>query len=203
MPLTAEAAAGLWAGQRVLLSGVVFTARDAAHRRMIELLEAGEEPPFPLRDQVIYYTGPSPARPGAVIGSAGPTTATRMDAFTIPLLERGLRGTIGKGYRSAEVREAMRTHGAVYFAAVGGAAALLARRIVEAEVIAYPDLGTEAVRRLLVDDFPVVVANDTAGGDIFELQRGAPPTAPGENRPPNMDLGAPGDESPPPADGAP
>jgi fumarate hydratase subunit beta len=172
-PLDERTARGLRAGDRVLLSGVVYTARDAAHRRLLDALEAGAEPPIPLDGQVLYYVGPSPAPPGEVIGSAGPTTASRMDAFTPPLLARGLRGMIGKGRRSAEVREALAAHGAVYFAAVGGAAALIARHIVRADLVAYPDLGTEAIRRLEVDDLPLMVANDAHGGDLFELGRAA------------------------------
>jgi fumarate hydratase subunit beta len=172
-PFDEGTARGLRAGERVLLSGVVYTARDAAHRRLLDALEAGAEPPIPLDGQVLYYVGPAPAPPGEVIGSAGPTTASRMDAFTPPLLARGLRGMIGKGRRSAEVRDALAAHGAVYFAAVGGAAALIARHIVRADLVAYPDLGTEAIRRLEVEDLPLVVANDAHGGDLFELGRAA------------------------------
>jgi fumarate hydratase subunit beta len=172
-PFDEGTARRLRAGERVLLSGVVYTARDAAHRRLLDALEAGAEPPIPLDGQVLYYVGPAPAPPGEVIGSAGPTTASRMDAFTPPLLARGLRGMIGKGRRSAEVRDALAAHGAVYFAAVGGAAALIARHIVRADLVAYPDLGTEAIRRLEVEDLPLVVANDAHGGDLFELGRAA------------------------------
>jgi len=172
-PLTDEAVRRLRAGDRVLLSGVVYTARDAAHKRMAEALAAGQALPIPLEGQVIYYVGPSPARPGETIGSAGPTTSTRMDPYTPALLARGLRATIGKGYRSALVRQAMVAHGAVYFVAVGGAAALVARRVRQVELVAYPDLGAEAIRRLRVEDFPVVVGNDTLGGDLFEAGRAA------------------------------
>lgn len=170
-PLSAEALRGLRAGQRVRLSGVLYTARDAAHRRLAAALEAGEDLPLPLEGQVLYYVGPAPARPGAVIGPAGPTTACRMDAYTIPLLERGLRATIGKGSRGSEVREALARFGAVYLVAVGGAAALAARCIRASEVVAYPDLGTEAVHRLVVEEMPLVVGNDAHGGDLFEQGR--------------------------------
>jgi fumarate hydratase subunit beta len=172
-PLDERTARGLRAGDRVLLSGVVYTARDAAHRRLLDALEAGAEPPIPLDGQVLYYVGPSPAPPGEVIGSAGPTTASRMDPFTPALLARGLRATIGKGRRSPEVREALAAHGAVYLAAVGGAAALVARHVVRAELVAYADLGTEAIRRLEVRDLPLMVANDAHGGDLFEIGRAA------------------------------
>lgn len=170
-PLSAEAVRGLRAGQRVRLSGVLYTARDAAHRRLVAALQAGEELPLPLEDQVLYYVGPAPARPGAVIGPAGPTTASRMDPYTIPLLERGLRATIGKGNRGPEVREALARLGAVYLVAVGGAAALATRCIRASEVVAYPDLGTEAVHRLVVEEMPLVVGNDVHGGDLFEQGR--------------------------------
>jgi fumarate hydratase subunit beta len=153
----------------VLLSGVVFTARDAAHQRLAQALAAGEPLPIPLEGQVIYYVGPAPARPGEVIGPAGPTTAGRMDVFTPALLAHGLRGMIGKGKRSAAVRQAIVEHGAVYFVMVGGAAALIAGHIREAVPIAYADLGTEAVFRLVVEALPMVVANDALGADLFEL----------------------------------
>lgn len=170
-PLSPAVARELRAGQRVLLSGTVYTARDAAHQRLLKALETGDELPIPLDGQILYYVGPSPAPPGGVIGSAGPTTASRMDSLTLPLLERGLRGTIGKGRRSPEVRAALATYGAVYLVAVGGAAALIADRIRSAEVIAYPELGTEAVRRLEVESFPLIVGNDSVGGDLFEEGR--------------------------------
>jgi fumarate hydratase subunit beta len=172
-PLTDALVRELRAGERVLLSGVVYTARDAAHKRMVEALAAGEALPFDPQGQVVYYVGPSPARPGAVIGSAGPTTAGRVDLYTIPLLERGLKGMIGKGSRSAPVREAMVRCGAVYLVAVGGAAALIAERIRSVELIAYEDLGTEAIRRYVVEDFPLMVANDAHGGDLYEQGREA------------------------------
>lgn len=167
-PLSEAVARGLLAGQRVLLSGRVLTARDQAHRRLHELIQAGEPLPLDLSGQVIYYVGPSPAPPGRVIGAAGPTTAGRMDPYTPALLERGLRGMIGKGARSREVREAMQRFGAVYFAATGGAGALLARRVRRAEVLLYEDLGPEAVHLLEVEDFPLVVVNDTLGNDLYE-----------------------------------
>lgn len=157
----------LRAGQRVLLSGVMYTARDAAHRRMVEALSRGEALPFPPAGAAVYYAGPSPAKPGRVIGSAGPTTSGRMDLYAPALMERGVRVMVGKGSRSPEVAEAIRRYGAVYLAATGGAAALLARRIKAARVIAYPDLGPEAVHELVVEDFPAIVVNDAAGGDLY------------------------------------
>jgi len=172
-PLSTQAVRDLRAGQRVLLSGVIYTARDAAHKRLAQALAAGQPLPIPLEGQVIYYVGPSPARPGRPIGSAGPTTASRMDSYTPALLARGLRATIGKGSRNAEVRQALAQHGAVYFVTVGGAAALAAERVLSAEVVAYADLGPEAIRCLRVADFPVVVGNDAHGGDLFEMGRAA------------------------------
>ncbi len=166
-PLSEQEVKALHAGQRVLISGVIYTARDAAHKRMTDALAAGEELPFDVRGQVIYYVGPTPTPPGRVIGSAGPTTAGRMDRYTPALLARGLRGMIGKGPRSEEVKEALRRYGAAYFGAIGGAGALLSRCIVSAEVIAYEDLGAEAVRRLVVEEFPAVVINDCHGGDAY------------------------------------
>jgi fumarate hydratase subunit beta len=166
-PLDEERVRALHAGSKVLLSGRVFGARDAAHRRMVDLLEAGEPLPIPLDGSVIYYVGPAPAKDGAAIGPAGPTTSGRMDTLTVPLLARGLRATIGKGYRSSDVRAALRRYGAVYFAAVGGAAALLARHIVEARVVAFADLGTEAIYEFRFDRFPVIVANDTHDGEAY------------------------------------
>lgn len=166
-PLTDEVVEELRIGDQVYISGTVYTARDAAHKRLVELLDRGEELPFDIKGQIIFYVGPSPAKPGAVIGSAGPTTSYRMDAYTPPLLARGLKGMIGKGSRSQEVRDAMVTHKAVYFAAVGGAAALTAERIKKAEVIAYPDLGPEAIHKLEVENMPVIVVNDCYGGDLY------------------------------------
>jgi fumarate hydratase subunit beta len=167
-PAPAGAFDDLRAGDSVLVSGVLYTARDAAHERFAQAIEAGEELPFDPTDQAVYFVGPTPARPGHVIGSAGPTTASRMDPYSPLLVERGLRGMIGKGRRNQAVRDAMREHGCVYFGAVEGTAALLARCIKSAEVIAYEDLGTEAVRRIEVADFPCVVVNDLAGGDLYE-----------------------------------
>lgn len=166
-PLTDEQVESLRAGDKVLITGVLYTARDAAHKRLIELIEKGQKLPFDPRGQLIYYVGPTPPKPGAVIGSAGPTTSGRMDAYTPRLLELGLKGTVGKGARSEGVIEAMKKHKAVYMAAVGGAAALIARSIKKAEIIAYEDLGPEAVRRLEVVDFPAIVVNDCLGGDLF------------------------------------
>lgn len=171
LPLTRDKAAALSAGETVYLSGVIYTARDAAHKRFIELLNKGGELPFPVEDAVIYYVGPTPERPGQVIGSAGPTTSGRMDAYAPALLGLGLRGMIGKGGRSAEVVEAMKRAGAVYFGAIGGAGALLADRVKSSEVIAFEDLGTEAVRKLVVEDFPAVVVIDAKGVNLYETGR--------------------------------
>ncbi len=168
LPLTDEVVERLRVGDSVFLSGSLYTARDAAHRRMVEALSRGEPLPVEIRGQVIYYVGPTPAKPGEVIGSAGPTTAVRMDPYTIPLLEAGLRGAIGKGGRGAEVREALRKHRAVYFLAVGGTGALLSKQIRRVEIVAYQELGTEAMRLLEVEEFPVVVCNDVQGGDLLE-----------------------------------
>ncbi|QWK20273.1 MAG: Fe-S-containing hydro-lyase [Hydrogenobacter thermophilus] len=170
-PLTDETIESLKAGDRVLLNGYIYTARDAAHKRMVEALNRGEAPPFDMKGQVIYYVGPTPPKPGQVIGSAGPTTAIRMDKYVEPLLKLGLKGMIGKGYRSQLVKDLLVKYKAVYFAAVGGVAVLLSKSIKSSEVIAYEDLGTEAVRRLYVEDFPVIVANDVYGGDVFEEGR--------------------------------
>lgn len=168
VPLDSETAASLHAGDYVYLTGTIYTARDAAHKRMYEALERGEQLPFAMEDQVIYYMGPSPARPGRPIGSAGPTTASRMDKYAPALLDLGLRGMIGKGKRNQAVKDAVVRNGAVYFAAVGGAGALLSRSIVSSEVIAYEDLGTEAIRRLEVNDFPVIVVMDADGNNLYE-----------------------------------
>ncbi len=168
-PLTPALVEALRVGDHVLLSGAIYTARDAAHERLVQMLARGEDLPVRLQDQVIYYCGPTPPRPGRPIGSAGPTTASRMDAYTPTLLAAtGLRGMIGKGRRSREVREAMRRHQAVYLGAVEGTAALLGERVREAEVVAFPDLGPEAIYRLVVDQFPVIVVNDVHGGDLYE-----------------------------------
>lgn len=166
-PLTDEVIEQLHAGDRVLLTGVIYTGRDAAHKRLFELFQQGKELPVDLRGQVIYYVGPAPAKPGHVIGSAGPTTSGRMDAYAPALIAAGLKGMIGKGLRNDAVKDAMKEHKAVYFGATGGAAALLARRIKSCEVVAYEDLGTEAIRRLEVEDFPVIVINDSHGGDLY------------------------------------
>jgi fumarate hydratase subunit beta len=167
-PLDEETIEALKSGDRVSITGVVYTARDAAHKRMVEALKRGEKLPFDVKDQIIYYMGPAPARPGHVIGSAGPTTSGRMDVYTPGLLAAGLKGMIGKGNRSEVVKEAMKRYRAVYFAATGGAGALIAGSIKRADVIAYEDLGAEAVMRLDVEDFPVVVVNDIYGGDLYE-----------------------------------
>ncbi len=167
-PLTDEVIEDLKVGDRVLINGVIYTARDAAHKRMLEDYEKTGKLPFDIKGQVIYYVGPTPPKPGQVIGSAGPTTAYRMDKYTPKLLELGLKGTIGKGWRGKEVKEALKKYKAVYFAAFGGLAALLSKHIVAVEMVAYEDLGTEAIRKLTVKDFPVIVANDIYGGDIFE-----------------------------------
>lgn len=168
LPLSDADVEKLRTGDYVYLTGPVYAARDAAHKRLVETLRKGEPLPVDIRGQVIYYVGPTPARPGEVIGSAGPTTSERMDPFTVPLLEAGLRGAIGKGGRTRPIREAFQTHRAIYFLAVGGAGALLARQIKSVEVVAYADLGTEAVRLLQLEDFPVVVCNDIYGGDLLE-----------------------------------
>lgn len=167
-PTPAEVVARLKAGTEVLISGVIYVARDAAHKRLVQALDKGEPLPFDLNGQTIYYMGPSPARPGQVIGSAGPTTSSRMDTYTPRLLAAGLRAMIGKGGRSVAVREAIQQYRAVYFVTTGGAAALLARSIKQTEVIAYEELGAEAILRLNVADFPAIVANDMYGGDLFE-----------------------------------
>ena len=168
VPFTDDSAATLRAGDYVYLTGTIYTARDAAHKRMFETLERGEELPFDIRNNIIYYMGPSPAREGRPIGSAGPTTASRMDKYAPTLLDLGQRGMIGKGKRSEEVRKAIIRNKAVYFAAVGGAGALLSKSIVSSEVIAYDDLGTEAIRKLEVKDFPVIVVIDSEGNNLYE-----------------------------------
>lgn len=159
------------AGDEVLISGIIYTARDMAHKRLCEAIEAGRQLPFELAGAVIYFVGPSPARPGRVIGAAGPTTSSRMDAFSPKLLARGLKAMIGKGYRGEEVRNALKKYKAVHFAAIGGAGALLSKHIVSAEVIAYEDLGAEAVRKLEVVDFPAIVAYDAHGNTVYKENR--------------------------------
>lgn len=166
-PISDEDIEKLKAGDKVLISGVIYTARDAAHKRLFDLLKQGKELPFDIRGQIIYYVGPTPPKPGQIIGSAGPTTSYRMDAYSPLLIEKGLKGMIGKGKRSKEVKEAMMKFKAVYFAATGGAGALLSKKIIKSEVIAYDDLGPEAVRRLEVEDLPVIVVNDARGNDIY------------------------------------
>jgi len=168
LPLTDQTIQSLKVGDHVHLSGIIFTGRDAAHKRFIEAIEKGENLPFDLQGQTIYYVGPTPKKPGYPIGSAGPTTSTRMDPYTPLLLERGLKGMIGKGRRSIEVRKSIQKHQAVYFGAIEGTAALLCKRILESEVIAYDDLGAEAVFRLKLKDFPAIVVNDITGGDLYE-----------------------------------
>ncbi len=168
-PLTDKDVEKLNAGDKVLITGVLYTARDAAHKRLIELLDKGENLPFDVKGQLIYYVGPTPPKPGQVIGSAGPTTSGRMDAYTPRLLDLGLKGTIGKGQRSQEVVEAMKKYKAVYLAAVGGAAALIAKTIKKAEIVAYEDLGPEAIQRLEVKDFPAIVVNDIYGNDLCKI----------------------------------
>lgn len=171
--LTREEARTLRAGESCLLSGVIYTARDAAHKRLCERLDRGEELPMDIRDAVIYFVGPTPAKPGQAIGSAGPTTSYRMDAYSPKLIRAGLTGMIGKGKRGDEVVAAMKECGAVYFGAIGGCGALLSRCIRKAEVIAYDDLGAEAVRRLEVEDFPVVVVIDSEGNNLYQTGREA------------------------------
>ncbi len=166
-PLTDEAVGQLKAGDVVLLTGTIYTARDAAHKRIVQALDRGEEPPFPLQGAVIYYVGPTPAPPGRPIGAAGPTTSYRMDSFAPRLYSLGVKATMGKGKRAPEVKEAMKEHNAVYLGATGGAGALLSQRIKQARVIAYEDLGPEAVRELVVEDFPALVINDVYGQELY------------------------------------
>ncbi|HBC30244.1 MAG TPA: Fe-S-containing hydro-lyase [Clostridiales bacterium] len=168
-PLTDEVINDLKAGDRVLLNGIIYTGRDAAHKRLVELIENGEELPMDIKNQTIYYVGPCPAKPGQVIGSAGPTTSGRMDAYAPLLMEHGLKGMIGKGIRAQQVVDSMIKNNAVYFAAIGGAGALLAEAIKEAEVIAFPDLGAEAIYKLRIENFPVTVVIDNRGNDLYKL----------------------------------
>jgi fumarate hydratase subunit beta len=167
-PVTDEVIEKLQAGDSVFITGFLYTGRDSAHKKLIELVDKGEELPIDIKGQLIYYVGPTPARPGKVIGSAGPTTSYRMDSFAPTLHKLGLKGTIGKGKRSEQVKESLREYKAVYLAAVGGAGALISKSIVEAEVIAYPELGPEAIRRVKVADFPCIVINDMYGGDLYQ-----------------------------------
>ena len=170
-PLSDQDVTALKTGDKVLVSGTIYTGRDAAHKRICDTLAQGGEPPFPLEGAVIFYVGPTPPPPGRVIGAAGPTSSYRMDAYAPILMEKGLKAMIGKGRRNQEVKDAMMLHKAVYLAAIGGAGALMARCIKEAEVIAYPELGPEAVRRLVVEDMPLFVVNDAHGGDLYEQGR--------------------------------
>lgn len=168
-PLTIDKVKMLQAGDSVFISGTVYTARDAAHKKLIDLLDKGEKLPFDIKDQIIYYVGPTPAKPGKPIGSAGPTTSYRMDSFTPKLLDQGLKGMIGKGLRSKEVVESIKKNCGVYFAAIGGAAALMAESIKESEVIAYEELGSEAIRKLTVEKLPAIVIIDYEGNNLYEL----------------------------------
>ena len=172
-PLTREDALKLRAGDSCLISGVIYTARDAAHKRLCELVAQGKELPLDIKDSIIYFVGPTPAKPGQAIGSAGPTTSYRMDAYSPTLIELGQTGMIGKGKRGPEVIDAMKKHGAVYFGAIGGCGALLSKCIKKAEVIAYDDLGAEAIRRLEVEDFPAIVIIDSLGNNLYETGREA------------------------------
>lgn len=168
LPLTEETLAGLKTGDNILLTGTIYVGRDAAHKRMVEALEQGKPLPFDVKGQIIYFMGPSPARPGRPIGSAGPTTSGRMDSYSPRLIAEGLKGMIGKGMRSQEVKDVMKKYQVVYLAAIGGAAALISQTIKKSEVIAYPELGAEAIRRLEVEDFPATVVNDIYGGDLYQ-----------------------------------
>lgn len=167
-PINDEITKELQSGDYVYITGTIYTARDAAHKRMFEAMQGGQNPPFPLKNNIVYYLGPSPAKEGQVIGSAGPTTSSRMDKYTPLLLDNGLKGMIGKGKRSKEVIDSIQNNNAVYFAAVGGAGALLSKCIKTSEVIAYDDLGTEAIRKLEVENLPVVVVVDTQGNNLYE-----------------------------------
>ncbi len=168
LPLTEEVIRNLKAGDEVILNGTIYVARDAAHKRMIEALDKGQGLPFDIRGQIIYFMGPSPAKPGQVIGAAGPTTSGRMDAYSLRLVAQGLKGMIGKGHRSPEVKEALKKYQAVYFAAIGGIGALISKSIKKAEVIAYDELGAEAIMKLEVKGFPATVINDIYGGDLYQ-----------------------------------
>ena len=166
-PLLDSQIENLRSGDQVLISGIIYTGRDAAHKRMIELIDKGEELPLNVVGQIIYYVGPTPPKPGKVIGSAGPTTSGRMDAYSPKMMAKGLKGMIGKGYLSETVKEAIKKHKCIYFGAIGGAGAYLARQIKSAEIVAYEDLGPEAIRKLEVQDFPAVVIHDAFGGDLY------------------------------------
>ena len=171
VPMSKEVARSLKAGDSCLISGVIYTARDAAHKRLCELVAAGKELPFDVKDSIIYFVGPTPAKPGQAIGSAGPTTSYRMDAYSPTMIACGQTGMIGKGKRGPEVVAAMKEHGAVYFGAIGGCGALLSKCIKKAEVVAYEDLGAEAIRRLEVEDFPAIVIIDSEGNNLYETGR--------------------------------
>ena len=168
LPLTDEAIRDLKAGDNVLFTGVMYVGRDSAHKRMVEALDKGQDLPFDVRGQTIYFMGPSPAKPGQVIGAAGPTTSGRMDAYSPRLMAEGLKGMIGKGLRSQEVKEAIKKHKAVYFAAIGGAGALISKAIRKSDTVAYEELGAEALLRLEVENFPAIVVNDAHGGDLYQ-----------------------------------
>ncbi|MBB6631802.1 Fe-S-containing hydro-lyase [Clostridium algidicarnis] len=168
-PLTKEKVKGLKVGDSVLISGTIYTARDAAHKRLVDLLDEGKELPLDLKDAIIYYVGPSPAKPGMALGSAGPTTSYRMDPYAPRLLDKGLKGMIGKGLRNKEVIDSLIKNNAVYFAAIGGAAALIGKSVEEAEMVAYEDLGAEAIRKLTVKDLPVVVVIDSEGNNLYKI----------------------------------
>jgi len=168
-PLTKEKIKELKAGDSVLITGTIYTARDAAHKRLIELLDKGEKLPIDIEDSIVYYAGPTPEKPGQVIGSVGPTTSYRMDSYSPRLIEKGLRGMIGKGLRNAEVIESIKNNTGVYFAAIGGAAALIGKSVVKSEIVAYEDLGAEAIRKLEVVDFPAIVVIDCEGNNLYEI----------------------------------
>ncbi len=167
-PLTTEKVRQIKAGDRVVINGIVYTARDAAHKKMAELIERGEQLPFDISGQIIYYVGPCPARPGEVIGSAGPTTSGRMDAYAPKLIELGLKGMVGKGLRSEDVIKSMKKYGAVYLGAIGGAGALIARSVIKQEMVAFPELGPEAIRKLTVKDFLTIAIIDASGNNLYE-----------------------------------
>ncbi|MDW7673726.1 MAG: Fe-S-containing hydro-lyase [Bacillota bacterium] len=168
-PLSDEQVSNLKVGEQVYFTGTIYTARDAAHKKLVDLINTGQELPFDISGQVIYYVGPTPSKPGKVIGSAGPTTSYRMDAYAPTLIEKGLKGMIGKGSRNQKVKDAMIEHNAVYFAAVGGAGALISKSVVNSKVVAYPELGPEAIYRLEVEKLPVIVVNDVQGADLYEI----------------------------------
>lgn len=170
-PIDEEIVTSLKAGDEVYISGIIYTGRDAAHKRMCEMLERGEELPFDIKNQIIYYVGPCPAKDGMVIGSCGPTTSGRMDAYAPTLLSLGLKGMIGKGTRNQEVIEAIKKNRGIYFGAIGGAAALIAKSVIAEEIIAFEDLGTEAIRKIEVKDFPTVVVIDSEGNDLYQIGR--------------------------------